>query len=331
MRRFCDSCLLSVSTPASVSDIFPQNAAKTALRKRSATPAVRWPAGRTRQARSGLRRPVGPLRCRAGTRWPQGGLQAQHPRRAEQVLPERKSVTVERLDHFDDEENAWSEVIVEDRRAGPADTARARLDFAAWLKQLPHRNRRVAQFLSVGNRTSDAAQKFGTSAGESARSAASWPRTGGSSSAKIPPRPPDKVRETASNASSASKTCSKLDGLDALDAISRVLLRGRNDDCRAEVEEVRLARIPQVTAEVVSPRGNACRIPAIRRRAIGGRDRADLDPLRITPVGSRVVGQADAASRIDVGGRPLDRHGLAGGKCSRGGADERKARGDRRP
>jgi DNA-directed RNA polymerase specialized sigma24 family protein len=77
----------------------------------------------------------------------------------------RKSVTVERLDHFDDEENAWSEVIVEDRRAGPADTARARLDFAAWLKQLPRRNRRVAQFLGLGNRTSDAAKEFGTSEG----------------------------------------------------------------------------------------------------------------------------------------------------------------------
>ena len=76
-----------------------------------------------------------------------------------------KGIVVERLDVFNEEENAWSEVIVEDRRAGPADTARARLDFAAWLKQLPHRNRRVAQFLSVGNRTSDAARKFGTSAG----------------------------------------------------------------------------------------------------------------------------------------------------------------------
>ena len=63
------------------------------------------------------------------------------------------------------EENAWTEVLIEDRTAGPADIARAHLDFAAWLKQLPRRNRRIAEFLSLGNRTSDAAHKFKLSEG----------------------------------------------------------------------------------------------------------------------------------------------------------------------
>ena len=77
----------------------------------------------------------------------------------------RKNVKVERLDHFDEEENAWTEVLVEDRTAGPADIARVHLDFAAWLKQLPRRNRRIAEFLSVGHRTQEAANKFRLSEG----------------------------------------------------------------------------------------------------------------------------------------------------------------------
>ena len=55
----------------------------------------------------------------------------------------RTGIVVERLDQLDREENAWREVLVEDRYAGPADTARARLDFAAWLRSLPSRLRRL--------------------------------------------------------------------------------------------------------------------------------------------------------------------------------------------
>ena len=76
-----------------------------------------------------------------------------------------KNISVERLDHFDEEENCWAEAIVEDRTAGPADIARTRIDFDAWLHQLPRRNRRIAEFLSLGNRTSEAARKFDVSAG----------------------------------------------------------------------------------------------------------------------------------------------------------------------
>ena len=57
------------------------------------------------------------------------------------------------------------EILVEDRHAGPADTARVRLDFAAWLKSLPYRVRRIAKVLANGETTTAAAEKFELSAG----------------------------------------------------------------------------------------------------------------------------------------------------------------------
>jgi hypothetical protein len=77
-----------------------------------------------------------------------------------------KNFKVGRLDCREkDDENAWCEILIEDRHAGPADTARVRLDFESWLASLPCRHRRIAQFLSLGNRTADAARKFHVSAG----------------------------------------------------------------------------------------------------------------------------------------------------------------------
>lgn len=78
---------------------------------------------------------------------------------------EHKDVAVERLDHFDKTEDAWQEVLVEDRHCGPAQIACTKIDFEEWLKSLPVRYRRLAQYLSLGNRTSDAAKKFRVSAG----------------------------------------------------------------------------------------------------------------------------------------------------------------------
>jgi hypothetical protein len=77
-----------------------------------------------------------------------------------------KDLVVERLDRREkDEDNAWCEVLVEDRHAGPAETAMARIDVDAWFKSLPRRDRKVAEFLSLGNRTRDAAAKFRLSQG----------------------------------------------------------------------------------------------------------------------------------------------------------------------
>ncbi len=76
-----------------------------------------------------------------------------------------KNVVLERLDSFDDEENAWSEVLVEDRHAGPDEIARTRIDFSDWLASLKRRDRKVAEFLSQGESTSAAARKFKVSDG----------------------------------------------------------------------------------------------------------------------------------------------------------------------
>ena len=78
---------------------------------------------------------------------------------------QRKNVFVERLDHFDEDEACWQEIIIEDRHAGPAETARVRMDFGDWLRKLPRRNRRIAESLALGNRTSDVAKRFHLSAG----------------------------------------------------------------------------------------------------------------------------------------------------------------------
>ena len=75
-----------------------------------------------------------------------------------------KHIVLERLDKWDKEEG-WLEVIVEDRNATPADVARVRLDFSAWLKTLPRRDRKLALDLAAGNRTSDVARKYELSDG----------------------------------------------------------------------------------------------------------------------------------------------------------------------
>jgi hypothetical protein len=78
---------------------------------------------------------------------------------------QHKRFSVSRLDKFDEEANAWEEILIEDKTAGPAQTAMTRIDFEAWLQSLPRRDRKVAEYLSLGNRTADAARKFGLSQG----------------------------------------------------------------------------------------------------------------------------------------------------------------------
>jgi hypothetical protein len=76
-----------------------------------------------------------------------------------------KHVVLERLDKWDKEAQAWMEIVVEDKNATPADVARVRVDFAAWLKTLPRRDRKVALDLAGGNRTGDVARKYDLSDG----------------------------------------------------------------------------------------------------------------------------------------------------------------------
>jgi transposase-like protein len=73
--------------------------------------------------------------------------------------------TVERFDQRDQQSGVLNEQLVEDRRVGPAETAAARLDLAAWFRSLSKRNRQIAKALSVGETTSAVAEKFGLSPG----------------------------------------------------------------------------------------------------------------------------------------------------------------------
>jgi hypothetical protein len=78
----------------------------------------------------------------------------------------RKKITLERLDHFDEEENAWCEAVVVDTRSAPvSDIVAFRCDFSDWLASLSRRDRRIAESLAIGNRTGDVAKRFNVSAG----------------------------------------------------------------------------------------------------------------------------------------------------------------------
>jgi hypothetical protein len=72
----------------------------------------------------------------------------------------RKGVRVERLDRFAVEEGQWKEILIEDRHAGPAETAIAKIDIGNWLGQLRPRDRAIAKFLAMGAGTKETATKF---------------------------------------------------------------------------------------------------------------------------------------------------------------------------
>jgi hypothetical protein len=76
-----------------------------------------------------------------------------------------KGISVERLDQFDAAEGEWREALVEDRKAGPAETAAARIDVAAWFRSLARKKRRIAQMLARGEGTGKVAGMFGLTAG----------------------------------------------------------------------------------------------------------------------------------------------------------------------
>jgi hypothetical protein len=77
----------------------------------------------------------------------------------------RRTFVLKTLDLFDRDRQEWKEVLVEDRHAGPADTALSRLDSADWLRLLPRRLRRIAETLATGETTKKAAKRFRVSPG----------------------------------------------------------------------------------------------------------------------------------------------------------------------
>jgi hypothetical protein len=74
-------------------------------------------------------------------------------------------ITIERIDRRDPQNGVWNELLVEDQKAGPAETAAARLDLTAWLGTLTKRNCGIAKSLALGETTNAVAKQFGLSAG----------------------------------------------------------------------------------------------------------------------------------------------------------------------
>jgi hypothetical protein len=57
----------------------------------------------------------------------------------------------------------WRAALIEDRRAGPAEIAAARIDLAAWFRSLSRRNRWIAKSLATGESTCGVAKQFNLS------------------------------------------------------------------------------------------------------------------------------------------------------------------------
>lgn len=77
----------------------------------------------------------------------------------------RQGFSVASLDRYDQKTSEWREILIEDRHAGPAQTAAARIDIGEWFANLPRRKRRVAATLASGESTKTAARKHRVSAG----------------------------------------------------------------------------------------------------------------------------------------------------------------------
>ena len=72
-----------------------------------------------------------------------------------------KGFRVVSLDAKPNTEDEVRAALVEDKTAGPAETAAARLDVAQWLRRLTSRNRRLAKLLASGETSKTAARQFG--------------------------------------------------------------------------------------------------------------------------------------------------------------------------
>ena len=95
---------------------------------------------------------------RVGNEWHRNEVLAKSAQR-------RHGFIVERLDEQDKDTGQWKEAVVEDHRTPVPDQAAFRIDFPTWLGTLSSRDRRIAETLSVGERTKDVARRFGISSG----------------------------------------------------------------------------------------------------------------------------------------------------------------------
>jgi hypothetical protein len=76
-----------------------------------------------------------------------------------------RQIAIKPLERCEPQSRAWCQLLIEDRRAGPAETAAARIDLEAWFRALPRRKRRIARALAQGESTSETARRFGLTAG----------------------------------------------------------------------------------------------------------------------------------------------------------------------
>ena len=81
------------------------------------------------------------------------------------LSPANHHVVVRHFDQCDQQDGVWRDALVEDRHAGPADTACARIDLAQWFRSLPRRRRQIAKVLAAGETTKATAKKFNVTAG----------------------------------------------------------------------------------------------------------------------------------------------------------------------
>jgi hypothetical protein len=120
-----------------------------------------------RRGKTGLAFPT-PLACfairqvragrRVGCRQNGQDIMSRNRRRSE-------GLSIQRLEAYHERTGGLNQLLVEDRRAGPAETAAARLDLAAWFAKLSPRNRRIARALALGEQTTVVARRFGLSSG----------------------------------------------------------------------------------------------------------------------------------------------------------------------
>jgi DNA-binding NarL/FixJ family response regulator len=73
--------------------------------------------------------------------------------------------SVESIHRQSTQRGVWDDLLVEDRQAGPAETAAARMDEQTWLKQLSKRDQGIARDLALGETTGAVAKKFKLSDG----------------------------------------------------------------------------------------------------------------------------------------------------------------------
>lgn len=82
-----------------------------------------------------------------------------------QSCQRRNQFAIEGLNCFARCGGALQDILVEDKRFTPADTAALRIDFQAWLESLSKRNRQLAEQLAMGETTCTVARLFGLSSG----------------------------------------------------------------------------------------------------------------------------------------------------------------------